>query len=80
MTAAQIKKNALALAPPERIRLVQDIWDSLAKEADVIRVPEHHERLIEQRSAAHHADPQSAIPLEKAKAAVRKHLRRTGKK
>jgi putative addiction module component (TIGR02574 family) len=80
MTVAQIKKNALALAPPERIRLVQDIWDSLAKERDAVHVPEHHERLIDERWAAHRANPRSDIPLAKAKAAVRKHLRRAGKK
>ena len=80
MTAAQIKKYALALAPPQRIRLVQDIWDSLAKEPDAVQVPDHHERLIDERWAAHHADARSAIPLSKAKAAVRKHLRRSGKR
>src|SRR4030095_14036644 len=32
MTVSTLKKQALALKPAQRLRLVQDIWDSLAEE------------------------------------------------
>jgi putative addiction module component (TIGR02574 family) len=76
MTVARLKRQALALAPGQRIRLVQDIWDSLLDEPNAVRIPARHSRLIDQRVAEHEADPQSAIPLGQAKIQIRKHLAR----
>jgi putative addiction module component (TIGR02574 family) len=72
--AAKIKRQALALKPQQRLRLVQDIWNSLVSEPESVRIPEMHKRVIDARLAEHDADPQSAISLSEAKVRVRKHL------
>ena len=80
MTVAQIKHQVLNLDPAKRLRLVQDIWDSLVEEPDSVQIPKRHKRLIDQRIAEHDANPRSAIPLARAKAQIRKHLSLNGKK
>ncbi|HVT87274.1 MAG TPA: addiction module protein [Tepidisphaeraceae bacterium] len=74
MTTLQIKQQALALKPQERLRLVQDIWDSLVEESASVRISEHHRRLINQRLAEHSQNPQAAITLAEAQSRIRKHL------
>ena len=76
MTVANIKKQALALKPAQRIRLVQDIWDSLAEEPENVEVPEEHLRLIDERLREHERDPGGAITLAELKRRVNKHLKR----
>ena len=76
MNAARIKQQALSLKARDRIRLVQDIWDSLADEPNAVPIPPHHKQLIDQRVAEHEHDPQTAITLAQAKNHVRKHLAR----
>ena len=53
----------------ERIRLVEDLWDSIAAEASQ-SVPLTEEQLAElqRRSRAHQQDPASAIPWELVRA------------
>jgi putative addiction module component (TIGR02574 family) len=74
MTVARIKQQAMALAPRQRLRLVQDIWDSLVEEPAEVRVPDHHRQLIDQRLARHERDPGGTIRLSEAKARVRRKL------
>lgn len=74
MTLTQVKQQALALSPIQRIRLVQDLWDSVIDKAQSAPVPLHHKRLIDQRLAAHEADPSGTISLAEAKRRVNKIL------
>ena len=71
-----IKKYALALKPAQRIRLVQEIWDSIAAEPDNVEVPAEHIRLIEQRLCEHERDPEGVITLAELKRRVKRNLRR----
>ncbi|HKP74158.1 MAG TPA: addiction module protein [Longimicrobiaceae bacterium] len=62
--------DLLHLSVPERLQLVEDLWDSIAAEAT-----EHPERLpiepslrqeLRRRSAAYRANPHEVIPLDEA--------------
>ena len=76
MSVATIKQESLALKPQSRLRLVQEIWDSLVEEPEIHAVPEQRKRLIDRRLAAHEADPGAAITLAEAKRQVRRNLTR----
>ena len=76
MTVAIIKRQALALKPAQRLRLVQDLWDSFVAEPRDVQIPDEHKRLIDQRLAEHQADPDSAITLAEAKRRLRVHMTR----
>jgi len=76
MTVANIKKQALALKPAQRIRLVQEIWDSIAAEPENVEVPEEHLRLIEERLREHERDPGGVITLAELKRRVKRNLTR----
>ena len=45
------KADVLSLSVPERIQLVEDIWDSLAAHAGQIPVPDWHKRELDRRAA-----------------------------
>ena len=72
MTLAQIKQQAMELEPAKRLRLVQDIWDSLVEEEpNSVQIPRRHKQLIDQSVAQHDSDPQSTISLAQAKTQIR---------
>ncbi len=64
------------LSLPERVALVQAIWDSIA--ADVERAPltEAQRQEVDRRLAAHRANPQAAVPWEQVEAEALARLRR----
>ena len=49
----QISKLPLA----ERIELVEDVWDSIAAEAEELPVPESHREELARRREAHREQP-----------------------
>ncbi|HJT78115.1 MAG TPA: addiction module protein [Gemmataceae bacterium] len=63
------------LSVSERLRLVQEIWESIA--ADVERSPltEAQRQEVDRRLAAHRANPQAAIPWEQVEAEALARLR-----
>jgi putative addiction module component (TIGR02574 family) len=52
------------LSIPERLQLVEDIWDSIAAETSALPVPPEVLDEAERRLREHRADPDSAIPWE----------------
>jgi putative addiction module component (TIGR02574 family) len=52
----------------DRLTLVQEIWDSIAAEAEQIPLTEAQRSELERRLAAHAADPSNVIPWEEVKA------------
>jgi putative addiction module component (TIGR02574 family) len=52
----------------ERIQLVEDLWDSIAEEADAWPITEAQRQEIDRRLADHERDPQSAIPWDEVRA------------
>jgi putative addiction module component (TIGR02574 family) len=67
MTMTKIKQEALALKPQQRLRLVQDIWDSLIVEPQSVHIPDVHRRVVSQRLAEHRAHPSATLSLAQAK-------------
>lgn len=64
----------LKLSEAERIQLAQDLWDSIPPESEAFPLSEEHRQELERRSAAHEADPSSAIPWEEARARLRERF------
>ena len=76
MTVANIKKQALALKPAQRIRLVQEIWDSIAEEPENVKIPDWHRELLDERLRAHERDPGGVITYAELKRRVNQYLKR----
>jgi putative addiction module component (TIGR02574 family) len=64
------------LSIPERMRLVQEIWDSIAAEIEQSPLTEGERQEVDRRLAAHRANPQAAIPWEQVEAEALARLRR----
>ena len=60
MTAA----DTLELSIPERIQLVEDIWDTIAVQADVVELSDREKIIIEERLDAYHKNPHAGSPWE----------------
>ena len=56
------------LSVPERLQLVEDIWDSITEDTGGLPVPPDVLAEVERRLAEHRADPDSAIPWEDVRA------------
>lgn len=54
--------DTLDLSIPERIQLVEDIWDTIAAKADTIELSNEEKRIIDQRLDAYHKNPDSGSP------------------
>ncbi len=56
--------DALTLSIPERIQLVEDIWDTIAIEPEAIELTEEEKRMIDERLEAYHRNPDLGSPWE----------------
>ncbi|MEW6419943.1 MAG: addiction module protein [Nitrospirota bacterium] len=56
--------DTLTLSIPERIQLVEDIWDTIAAEAQSIELTEDEKRIIDERLEAYHRNPDLGSPWE----------------
>ena len=56
--------DALALSIPERIQLVEDIWDTIATEPEAIELTEKEKAVIDERLEAYHRNPDLGSPWE----------------
>ena len=56
------------LSVPERVRLVQDIWDTLQPTAGELPLTAEQREVVDRRLEEHQADPSSALPWEEVKA------------
>jgi len=56
--------DTLGLSMPERIQLVEDIWDTIVMEADSIELTEDDKRIIDTRLDAFHRDPDRGSPWD----------------
>jgi putative addiction module component (TIGR02574 family) len=52
------------LSAEEKLDYVQSLWDRIVAHPEEIPVPDWHQRVIEERLAAHRADPEAARPWE----------------
>jgi putative addiction module component (TIGR02574 family) len=74
MTAKAILAQARTLPADERIRLVQDLWDTIAEEPESVEISDEHRRILDERMREHEANPGDVVPWEVVKAEMRKAL------
>jgi putative addiction module component (TIGR02574 family) len=60
----------------EKLDYVQSLWDRIAAEPDRVPMPAWHQRVIEERLAAHRENPQPGVPWEEVRDEVLSNLRR----
>lgn len=68
------KSDILNLSVPERILLVEDIWDSVAEIPDAVPLMEEQKAELDRRLDAYHNDPRGGSPWQ----AVRERIRERG--
>jgi putative addiction module component (TIGR02574 family) len=56
--------DALDLSIPERIQLVEDIWDTIAVKADSLKLTEEEKKIIDARLEKYHQNPELGSPWE----------------
>ena len=56
--------DTLELSIPERIQLVEDIWDTIAIAADSVELSEMEKQIIDERLDAYHKNPDAGSPWE----------------
>ncbi len=56
--------DTIALSIPERIQLVEDIWDTIATEAQAVELTEDEKKIIDERLEAYHKNPNLGSPWE----------------
>lgn len=52
------------LSMEERLDYVQSLWDHISAEPSQVPMPDWHRTIVEERLAAHRADPGAARPWE----------------
>ena len=63
------------LSVEEKLDYVQSLWDRIVAHPDEIPVPEWHREIIEDRLAAHRADPGAARPWNEVREELLDELR-----
>ena len=56
--------GTLALSIPERIKLVEDIWDTIAVLPHSIELTEEEKKVVDERLDAYHRNPHLGSPWE----------------
>ena len=56
------KADILSLSVPERIQLVEDIWDSIAEVPEQVPLSEEQKAEIDRRLDAYHRNPKKGSP------------------
>jgi putative addiction module component (TIGR02574 family) len=56
--------DVLDLSIPERIQLVEDIWDTIAVKADSVKLTGEEKKIIDERLKAYHQNPQLGFPWD----------------
>ena len=67
MSHDMILAEALRLSAADRIRLVQETWDSIAEIPEAVDLSDEHRALLRQRLEAHRRDPSAASPWEEVR-------------
>jgi putative addiction module component (TIGR02574 family) len=65
------KSDVMSLSVPERIQLVEDIWDSIAELPEKVLLTDGQKAELDRRLDAYHQNPNEGSPWE----AVRERIR-----
>ena len=60
-------EDTLDMSVPDRLKLAQDIWDSISGDPATVPVSDAERQEIERRLAEHERDPSSTIPWDEVK-------------
>ena len=63
-------EDTLGMSVSERIKLAQDIWDSIALDPAAVPVLEAERQEIKRRLDEHDCDPQATVPWDEVKMQV----------
>jgi len=50
------------LTPAEKLRLIEELWDTLAQNPENLPIPPEHARALAEDEAAYRADPAAGVP------------------
>ena len=64
--------DVLGLTIPERIRLVGDIWDTIAEFPESVELTDSQRRELDRRLEAYHKNPTEGSPWSEVKARILK--------
>ena len=67
-----VMTNVLSLSVPERIQLVEDIWDSIVEIPEEVRLTDELKKELDYRLAVYHQNPDEGSPW----GIVRERIRR----
>ena len=62
--------DALGLSIPERIRLVGDIWDTIAEVPESLELTDSQRQELDRRLEAYHKNPNEGSPWSEVKAII----------
>lgn len=65
-----MSKSALdfrSMSIPERLRLVEEIWDSIAQDAETLPLSPEQRAELDRRWAEHEEDPTTALPWDEVR-------------
>lgn len=65
--------DLLGLPVKERLRLVEDLWDSIAEVPEVVELSDAQRAELDRRLEAYHQDPDSGSPWSEVKERILKH-------
>lgn len=60
--SALIKAEVLSLSVPERLQLVEDIWDTIAEFPEAVGLTDEQKAEIDRRLDAYHRHPDEGSP------------------
>lgn len=63
--------DAMEHSVAERIELVEDLWNSIAQAPEAVELTDEQMKVLDERLAAYHADPEAGSPWEDVKRRVR---------
>ncbi len=64
---ADFTKQALNLPLPDRLQLVDDLWESILAQAEEIPLTDGHRDELDRRVARYEANPESARPWDEVR-------------
>ena len=68
------KADFLSLSVPERIILVEDIWDSVSEVPDAVVLTEEQKSELDRRLDAYHKNPSEGSPWSAVRARIRSRV------
>lgn len=69
-----VKSDILNLSVPERILLVEDIWDSVVEVPDIVPLTEEQKKELARRLDAYHTNPAEGSPWEVVRERIRSRV------